>query len=90
MQGTGATFSAPADFLPAILKKVKGDREKIAELQLSQHTARMEKAYREASRQATKEMIEYWKSRPTRKPTSGGELVEWQEGNSIRRAIIKE
>jgi len=50
----------------------------------------MREAYEKAANNSASRMIEYWKSRPVEKVGPGGDkMIEWFDGETVRRQIVK-
>lgn len=75
--------------LAPILKELAKDRKRVIELKESVNIEAMREAYDRAAQGAANQIISYMKTRPVRKFSPGGEIVEWWEGGSLNRQIKK-
>ena len=85
MRRTGTPLSLHS----AITQMNKNERE-IDKHRRETEIKLMREAYMEAAMASSDHMIAYWKSRPVKKKTATGYVLEWQEGNSIHRQEVKE
>lgn len=75
--------------LSPLLRALERDRTAIVEMEAKGQSQAMREAYERAAQASADKMIEYWKSRPVRKLSADGEVIEWQEGNTKRRQTVK-
>lgn len=73
-----------------LTKEVMRSEREVQQVQAENNFAVMEKAYEKAAMKSAEKMISYWETRPIKKRANdGSELIEWKEGNKIRRQKVK-
>lgn len=65
------------------------EHRRLTETERAQEKQMMREAYREAARESTREIIQYLKTRPVKKLTADGEVIEFYEGGTKVTQNIK-
>lgn len=83
---------APAynyDLGPLLERLLSGQRE-TQRLEAALSYTVMREAYTEAAERSAEKMIEYWQTRPVEKMApDGSKMLEWKEGEAVRRQVVK-
>lgn len=86
-----STSAGPAFNMGPVVDKLLKEQRELLRMESGASLRAMERAYQQAADRSAEKMIAYWQTRPVEKVApDGGRLIEWRDGNTIRRQTFRE